>query len=313
MSFRIFASWGRTRAERPTAKPKVSYFRPVLEGFEDRVVPAAPSVNAGLVAPADAVVGVNNITITDVDVDLADLAIIDGVLTLAEGATATVSGTIVGLPFVAEITDFALDLLPDDPTTPGTECAVLDLALGPINLNLLGLHVDTTPICLSITATEGGGLLGDLLCSLAGGGIGGLPILPTADQLGQLLDGLLDLLNGVLNSSPAGPGGGGTESVCTGESHILELAIGPLDLSLLGLNVFLDDCNNGPVQICVSATASEGLLGSLLAGLGSTPSSNLDLADITQFAETAQQLLEDGDLSGRDRGQLTSLLARLRR
>ena len=43
----------------------------------------------------------------------------------------------------------------------------LNLALGPINLSLLGLNVDTSPICLDITAQQGGGLLGDLLCGVA--------------------------------------------------------------------------------------------------------------------------------------------------
>src|SRR5437588_4817870 len=50
-------------------------------------------------------------------------------------------------------------------------CNVLHLVLGPINLNLLGLHVTlgggaqmNQPIVLDITAQQGGGLLGDLLC-----------------------------------------------------------------------------------------------------------------------------------------------------
>jgi hypothetical protein len=45
-------------------------------------------------------------------------------------------------------------------------------ALGPINLNLLGLVVELDncangPVTVDITAIPGGGLLGDLLCSLA--------------------------------------------------------------------------------------------------------------------------------------------------
>src|SRR5688572_15789388 len=46
-------------------------------------------------------------------------------------------------------------------------CPILDLSLGPINLSLLGLNVDTSPICLAITANQGGGLLGDLLCAVS--------------------------------------------------------------------------------------------------------------------------------------------------
>lgn len=46
-------------------------------------------------------------------------------------------------------------------------CPVLDLILGPLNLNLLGLVVDLNRVHLSITATAGGGALGDLFCSLS--------------------------------------------------------------------------------------------------------------------------------------------------
>jgi len=39
----------------------------------------------------------------------------------------------------------------------GAACPILDLSLGPIDLNLLGLRVQTSPICLEITAHEGQG------------------------------------------------------------------------------------------------------------------------------------------------------------
>jgi hypothetical protein len=55
-------------------------------------------------------------------------------------------------------------------------CQVLRLVLGPLHLDLLGLVVDlygdtrTSPVIVEITAQPDHGLLGDLLCSLAGGG-----------------------------------------------------------------------------------------------------------------------------------------------
>ncbi|HEX6361398.1 MAG TPA: hypothetical protein VFZ93_00470 [Albitalea sp.] len=67
-------------------------------------------------------------------------------------------------------------------------CVILDLELGPLNLSLLGLNIDLARIDLLITATPGAGLLGDLLCAIAG-----------------LLDGnniltrLVDLINRVLD------------------------------------------------------------------------------------------------------------------
>jgi hypothetical protein len=53
-------------------------------------------------------------------------------------------------------------------------CPILHLVLGPIDLNLLGLHVRlgggpnaNRVIVLDITAVPGGGLLGDLLCGIS--------------------------------------------------------------------------------------------------------------------------------------------------
>ncbi len=45
-------------------------------------------------------------------------------------------------------------------------CQVLDLVLGPLHLNLLGLIVDLNKVHLSITADPNGGVLGSLFCSL---------------------------------------------------------------------------------------------------------------------------------------------------
>ena len=49
--------------------------------------------------------------------------------------------------------------------------------------------------------------------------------------------------------------------------NVLSLAIGPLDLNLLGLRVELDDCDNGPVTIDITADPSGGLLGGLLCAV----------------------------------------------
>ena len=83
-------------------------------------------------------------------------------------------------------------------------CQVLHLVLGPINLNLLGLHVTLgggtnadQPIVLDITAQRGGGLLGDLLCGLTGSlsGTGVLGQLQTQlQQLAGTLNSLVSLL-----------------------------------------------------------------------------------------------------------------------
>ncbi|HEX2476419.1 MAG TPA: hypothetical protein VHK01_16825, partial [Lacipirellulaceae bacterium] len=95
----------------------------------------------------------SGIVIDDVDLEGVAIDVVEGVLTATGG---TVSGTIAGLPFTTDIENFRLEF------EPGGEegCSILDLELAPIDLDLLGLHVDTSPICLSITAFEGEGLLG---------------------------------------------------------------------------------------------------------------------------------------------------------
>ncbi|HEY0517401.1 MAG TPA: hypothetical protein VGD00_09795 [Solirubrobacteraceae bacterium] len=49
----------------------------------------------------------------------------------------------------------------------GPTCSVLDLVLGPLNLNLLGLVVDLNRVHLTVTADPTGGVLGSLFCGLA--------------------------------------------------------------------------------------------------------------------------------------------------
>ena len=83
------------------------------------------------------------------------------------------SGNLVAL--VGTLTDTATGVvtsivqtvaIPADAT--GTTCQILHLDLGPLALNLLGLHVDLSRIVLDITAESGAGnLLGNLLCGVA--------------------------------------------------------------------------------------------------------------------------------------------------
>jgi hypothetical protein len=62
---------------------------------------------------------------------------------------------------------FTVRVHPAVATAAAVTCPVLDLTLGPLNLNLLGLVVDLNKVHLTITATQGGGALGDLFCSLS--------------------------------------------------------------------------------------------------------------------------------------------------
>jgi hypothetical protein len=76
-------------------------------------------------------------------------------------------------------------------TAQQVACGILDLTLGPLDLNLLGLRIQLSQIDLVITAIPGGGLLGDLLCAIADL----LNPLGSLRQLVRLLNRLLDFFN----------------------------------------------------------------------------------------------------------------------
>jgi hypothetical protein len=66
------------------------------------------------------------------------------------------------------------------PPVPPGSCEILNLMLGPLHLDLLGLIVDVygetraDPVHVLVTANPAGGVLGELLC-----GVGGTPTAPT--------------------------------------------------------------------------------------------------------------------------------------
>lgn len=238
----------------------------LIVGLSVPTAQAAPKASQVTVVPT-----INNITLGP-----------DGLV-----ASGSVSGSVKGQPFNSSFTNVPVDInLAEDQTAAGA-CPILDLSLAPINLDVLGLVVETSPICLEITAYEGGGLLGDLLCGVAGlldgglslndilGGLNlvdpttGVELLPglTQDQVGELLGGIQNLLNttlgqllgAVLNDILDGSG-----TTCS----VLHLELGPLTLNLLGLEVNLDDCADGPVVVDITAERGNGkLLGNLLCGL----------------------------------------------
>jgi hypothetical protein len=77
-------------------------------------------------------------------------------------------------------------------TGTGGGCQVLDLVLGPLHLDLLGLNVDLNQVHLNITAQPGpGNLLGNLLCGVT-------HLLDNGGGLSGAVQGLLNLLNGLL-------------------------------------------------------------------------------------------------------------------
>jgi hypothetical protein len=73
-------------------------------------------------------------------------------------------------------------------------CEILNLVLGPIDLDLLGLKLHVNRIVINLTAESGSGnLLGNLLCAVAG-------LLDGPEPLSALLGQLVDLLNQILGA-----------------------------------------------------------------------------------------------------------------
>jgi hypothetical protein len=83
---------------------------------------------------------------------------------------------------------------PVDLAASGGSCEILDLVLGPLDLNLLGLEVHLDQVHLNITAQQGpGNLLGNLLCAIAG-------LLDGPTGLNAILNQIATLLNQLLGA-----------------------------------------------------------------------------------------------------------------
>jgi hypothetical protein len=114
---------------------------------------------------------------------------IAGTFTDASGGTGTAAGTFTPTGFVADGSTLLANGVADVTLTNsagqqvGSEsravtvpvgvaaasCEILDLVLGPLDLDLLGLVVHLDRVHLNITAESGpGNLLGNLLCAIAG-------------------------------------------------------------------------------------------------------------------------------------------------
>jgi hypothetical protein len=259
------------------------------EVLEDRVVLSAHGVAAAVDATIDAI-------------DVNDVRFEDGTLV----ANITVSGTVGGHAF-AEMVDVPLDINSLEILDgENGECALLNLSLGPVYLDVLGLQValddcNGGPITLDITAVEGeGNLLGNLLCSVAhllddGGLLGdnGELLGNLGDLLGeldltepelldlqnQLTDALTQLLDAVFadflanangeNGNGDGNGNGNGPGQGRGRTTtLLDLRLGEGEETGLRLDLLGLLVETSPICLEVRAERGAGnLLGNLLAGV----------------------------------------------
>jgi len=259
------AGWRGSRT--PSGRPAIAYLRPALEDLEERTVMASPASLGQGIGALLGPVGHQAGTFLPINITGVTAQLVNGVTQLVA------NGTIAGQAFTAPIT---LGVTPSAANPAATP--ILNLHLDPINLNVLGLQVKTSEICLNISAQPGpGNLLGNLLGGLAnalntptgtlGGFLGSLAdgTSGLTGTVNDLLNGVTGLLDGALGSltNPAN-----ATVLPTSTTNILHLAVGPLNLNLLGLVVNLDNCHNGPVTVDVNAVSGSGnLLGNLLGGI----------------------------------------------
>jgi len=288
----MFSFLATHRTATPRTTQEARRFRPRLESLEGREVPSATPMAAPMLAPAlvsaaptvQQAASLLPITVNSVNIT----GIANNALQLVANAT-TPGGRSIQIPLT--LTN----------TTPNATTPILDLHVGAIHLDLLGLKVDTSEICLEISAQSGpGNLLGNLLGNVAGLLDQGLNLNQllgnlTGTQVGNLTSGLSGLLNGAFGAigSPTNAATGGASVSSAGATNILHLALGPVNLNLLGLVVHLDNCNNGPVTVDLTAQPGPGkLLGNLLGGLSHLLDSNANTqALINKLDNIAGQIL----------------------
>jgi len=215
-----------------------------------------------------------------VDLVIHDVTVEEGQLVADAVATLNIAGRTI-----TQDLQIPLDLGGSAGTSGA--CDVLNLAVGPVHLDLLGLVVDLDdcaggPVTVDIVAVSGGGLLGDLLCNVAGALNGGTDLADvlaglTDDELATLTSGLQDVLNtllGQLLDTGTATTADSDHASTAQAGHIcdiLNLQIpNGLHLNLLGLQVDTS-------AICLDVYAQSGrsnLLGNLLCSLSDLLNNN---------------------------------------
>ena len=258
-----FPSRGR-QDPMPTHRRRPSSLRLFVVGLEDRLVLShATAAVAPLHAAAQIHTPASNatptlsvpITVTAIKVTTVTRDPANGVLSVAGSLT----GTILGQTFTTAMTGTAT------PAKNARSLPALNLNLQPIDLGLLGLHVKTGVVRLSVTGGNGGLLRSGLSGAAASAAGGSTPQAMT--QLNALLNNpqSLNALNRTFGQAQARltsftPAQGTVGAV-------LNLSLSAVRLNQTGMTVRLDNGNNGAVTVNVSAAKGQGLLGDMESGL----------------------------------------------
>lgn len=162
-----------------------------MAGPATAATPAAPSVASQSSQVAD-VSGTINQTVDGVGTFVGSFTpsgfnVQDGQLTvtgLVEGTFTDVAG--VATPVSQTVTTTAAAA--PNTMASGGGCDIVNLVLGPLHLDVLGLNVDLNQVVLDIVAQSGAGnLVGNLLCAVTGLLDGGTGLSGLANLLNRLL------------------------------------------------------------------------------------------------------------------------------
>jgi hypothetical protein len=118
---------------------------------------------------------------------------------LRSGGTVVVSGGVPEAPRLRTIASSTAAAAGAGPILVQETCQVLDVALGPNTVNLLGLQISLSPVVFSLNGAVGTPL-GDLVCSVS-------DLLGNVAALVDVLNGILGLLTGLLGGLTGGLGG----------------------------------------------------------------------------------------------------------
>ncbi|HSV16127.1 MAG TPA: VCBS repeat-containing protein, partial [Tepidisphaeraceae bacterium] len=175
---------------------------------------------------------------------------------------------------------------------------ISNITIKPLDLNLLGLEVQTSPITITVSTTAGDAkLIGNMLSS-------GQNLINTT-QVNGALNNVLNTATDLVNTSPLsllGVSSGAFDTAAPSTTQVMELFVAPTHLATLGAQI-----DTSPIRLSISAHAGNGLvLGNaltVLSNLFNPPlPSSLDIDFINQkLADTLDQLnLQLGSIPAAD-------------
>ena len=276
--------------DRPTTRRTraTTRFTPAVDGLERREVLSTAVVGLPPIHAAAAVAAPHAGTLNTTNlVTNIKFSITNVVKTSANhlSAVGTVTGKVLGHNFLIKNVQIPLAITSTPAAkpaaghlTPAATTTILNLSLGPVKLNLLGLNLsldncNNGPVTVKVTAVSGAGnLLGNLLSSLTGLLNSSTPVGTTLSSINKPANtALTTALNTILGDlTAAKPIAAAAPTAANPGTPILDLHLNPIHLNLLGLHV-----DTSSICLDVSAVPGTGnLLGNLLtdvANLLNTP------------------------------------------